>query len=170
MGFGDRLKSAREKKNMSQQDLANKLSITDGTISNYEKGVAFPRWDKIVRLCDILDIDPNYMFWDDLPEKVKANIKQSSSGSETFYSYNQLDTEDRAEIRGEIKQMLKASKYKHEDEPSLRELLEEYRTSMKNKGRIAAYGEGVHTADISTELTQEDIKKFARESQKLNKE
>lgn len=53
MSFGDRLKQAREKNKLSQQDLANLLNITDGTVSNYEKGVAFPREDKIIRLCDI---------------------------------------------------------------------------------------------------------------------
>lgn len=36
--LGKRLKSARNKSNLSQQDMAKKLNITDKTLRNYEKG------------------------------------------------------------------------------------------------------------------------------------
>lgn len=79
MSFSNRIKAARESKNLSQEALANMLDVTDGTISSYEKGTSFPRWDKIIKLCDILDIDPNYMFWDDLPNKIREKIKKDSA-------------------------------------------------------------------------------------------
>ncbi|MGN0181453.1 MAG: helix-turn-helix transcriptional regulator [Candidatus Ornithomonoglobus sp.] len=116
MSFENRIKSAREKKSLSQQELATLLDVTDGTISNYEKGVAFPRWDKIRLLCEILEVDPNYLFWDDLSENLKNKIlnnnnDNSKSGKVINSMYDQLDPEDKAEIRGEMKQMLKAEKY-----------------------------------------------------------
>lgn len=79
MSFSNRIKAARESKSLSQEALANMLGVTDGTISSYEKGTSFPRWDKIIKLCDILDIDPNYMFWDDLPDKIREKIKKDSA-------------------------------------------------------------------------------------------
>lgn len=113
MSFSERFKKAREQKSFSQQELANLLSVTDGTISNYEKGVAFPRWDKIVKLCDILNIDPNYLFWDDLSENTRAIITQSASCNvdEGVEMYKSLNDVGQAEIRGEMKQMLKSPKY-----------------------------------------------------------
>lgn len=79
MSFGHRLKQAREKKKLYQHELATLLNITDGTISNYEKGIAFPRWDKIIKLCEILDVDPNYLFWDDLSDKLRNKIEKETS-------------------------------------------------------------------------------------------
>lgn len=114
MSFGSRLKHARESKKFSQQALATMLDVTDGTISNYEKGVAFPRWDTMKNICDILGADPNYLFWDDLTDDLKSKIteKMTYENNDIGISlYKQLDAEDRAEIRGEMKQMLKASKY-----------------------------------------------------------
>ena len=74
MSFGSRFKMARENLGLSQQAIADRLNVTDGTISNYEKSVAFPRWDTINKICDILNVDPNFLFWDDLPSELKAKI------------------------------------------------------------------------------------------------
>lgn len=114
MSFGSRFKQAREKKHLSQQELADLIGVTDGTISNYEKGVAFPRWDTMKKLCDILCVDPNYLFWDDLTDELKSKVMEQmtfDSCDECMILYKQLDLIDQAEIRGEIKQMLKSDKY-----------------------------------------------------------
>lgn len=140
MSFGNRLKDARIRKKLSQQELAKRLSITDGTVSNYEKGVAFPRWDKIKLLCEILEVDPNYLFWDDLSDNLKASIILNSEAQKSDKEremYNQLDEIDRAEIRGEIKAMLKAPKYQTSAETMLNDITEEISSSLntlvKNK-------------------------------------
>ena len=78
MSFSDRIKIARERKNFSQQQLGGFLGVTDGTISNYEKGVAFPRFETIIKLCEILDVDPNYLFWDDLCKCLKERITEEN--------------------------------------------------------------------------------------------
>ena len=95
MSFGDRLKKARENANLTQQELAAALNITDGTISNYENGIAFPRWDKIKLLCKILQVDPNYMFWDDLSDDLKTKISGNTTYDDTYSmsisKYNSLD-------------------------------------------------------------------------------
>lgn len=118
MSFGSRFKRAREKKSLSQQDLADMIGVTDGTISNYEKGVAFPRWDTMKKLCDILNVDPNYLFWDDLTDKMKSQIIEQTTfdyNDEGTLLYKRLDDIDKAEIRGEMKQMLKADKYSNNE-------------------------------------------------------
>lgn len=82
MSFGSRFKTARERIGLSQQGLADMLNVTDGTISNYEKGVAYPRWDTINKICDILKVDPNYLFWDDMSEILRAKVEDESNTAE----------------------------------------------------------------------------------------
>lgn len=48
------IKEAREKSGMSQQTLADALNITQGAISQWEKGDSTPRADKLVQLAQIL--------------------------------------------------------------------------------------------------------------------
>lgn len=62
LSFSDKIKAAREKKDFSQQQLGDFLGVTDGTISNYEKGVAFPRFETIIKLCELLEVEPNFYF------------------------------------------------------------------------------------------------------------
>lgn len=40
--FKDKLKELREKNNISQRDLADKLNISQATLSNYERGLRQP--------------------------------------------------------------------------------------------------------------------------------
>ena len=41
---------------MTQQELAKKLHVSQGTVGAWEIGYAFPRPKSIVRLCEILSI------------------------------------------------------------------------------------------------------------------
>ena len=107
MSFGDRIKRAREEKQFSQQQLGDLLDCTDGTISNYEKGVAFPRWDTVINICNILDVDPNYLFWDGLSEKVKCKILEQSNLSK----YNKLNSAGQKKADDYIDDLLENPKY-----------------------------------------------------------
>lgn len=53
----DRLKTARIKNGLKQQDVAEQMGIKANTISNWEKGRTEPDIDSFVRLCDIYKID-----------------------------------------------------------------------------------------------------------------
>lgn len=129
-------------KNFLNKNLQKKLNITDGTVSNYEKGIAFPRWDKIKLLYEILEVDPNYLFWDDLSDNLKATITLNSKSKWSDLEmeiYTKLDEIDRAEIRGEMKQMLKAHKYQTSNDKFINDLANEINTSLnslvKNKSK-----------------------------------
>lgn len=64
MAFGDRLKEAREFVGYSRTDLAEKLGVTKSAISNYENGVSSPKEDILLKIFDVLNIEPNYLFQD----------------------------------------------------------------------------------------------------------
>lgn len=55
--FGSRIKKYRLLRNMTQQGIADALGESSGSvIYNWEKGIGRPDCDKLVRLCDLLDI------------------------------------------------------------------------------------------------------------------
>ena len=61
MTFGDRLKEARNKKHLTQEQLANELGIAKSTLAGYEKGNREPDVFKIKKIIEILDIDADYL-------------------------------------------------------------------------------------------------------------
>ncbi len=98
----------------------NKRPGTGGTVSPtitiYNK-VANAMGLTVDQLFDKLDPESSVT----LQEKIQDNVNEvsafSPSAKEALTLYEQLDIEDRAEIRGTMKQMLKADKY-HQNEES----------------------------------------------------
>lgn len=57
--IGKFIAELRKEKNMTQQELADKLSVTDRAIGNWENGRRLPDYTIIRDLCDELDISIN---------------------------------------------------------------------------------------------------------------
>ena len=70
----------RKEKNMTQQDLANKLGVTDRAISKWENGRGLPDLSLIKPLCDELDISINELLTgvrlnkDEYSKRLEENI------------------------------------------------------------------------------------------------
>lgn len=128
MTIGDRIRIRREKLNMSQDELAKKLGYKSrSSINKIELGLYNLKQSKIKAIADALDTTPSYiMGWNEgWEEKYNPDgklekevnlielIEQQHGKSimEAFTMYTQLDSDDQGEIRGEMKQMLKAEKY-----------------------------------------------------------
>ena len=58
------IREGRKRAGLTQQELADKLGITTGAVSNYENGVSFPKEDIMLRLFDSLETEPNILFQD----------------------------------------------------------------------------------------------------------
>lgn len=56
------IREGRKRAGLTQQELADKLGITTGAVSNYENGVSFLKAEIAFGLCDILDITPRELF------------------------------------------------------------------------------------------------------------
>ena len=54
--FGSFIKLKRTEKNFSQKDLAEKLFVTEGAVSKWERGVSYPDITLISDICRVLDI------------------------------------------------------------------------------------------------------------------
>lgn len=56
------LKMARKNKRMSQEEVANMLNTKQTIYSRYETGKLELDYDKIIKICKILEITPNDIF------------------------------------------------------------------------------------------------------------
>ena len=61
MIIGKRLKEARIKKNMSQEQLGNLLGVSKVSICGYEKGTRTPTMENFLDLIKILELEPDYV-------------------------------------------------------------------------------------------------------------
>lgn len=70
--LGEKIKEIRKEKNISQQELAEKLFVSDKTISSWEQNRTEPNLDMIVKMCNILDISVTNLIYDNID---KNNIE-----------------------------------------------------------------------------------------------
>lgn len=91
MSFGEKLKEYREYRNMTQEQLANKIGVAKSTIAGYEAGNRTPDVAKIKKLAAALGITG-----DDLLET--NTIKRASSVSEE--AMQMAETYDKLDIWG----------------------------------------------------------------------
>lgn len=128
--FGNRVRKYRTEKQMSLDELARKCGYTSdnarSSIQKIESGKSDVPASKIRMIAKALEIPIGaIMGWNDEfdqlfdTEKLSAEVNIyeeiekhfGKTTSEAVTTYIQLDLEDQAEIRGEMKQMMKSEKY-----------------------------------------------------------
>lgn len=128
--IGERIKIQREKLKMSQDELAKRIGYKSrSSINKIELGHYNLTQSKIKAIADALETTPAYiMGWEELNESVdlealRKQVKQTGvlsdliinqygkAADEALSMFILLDAGDQGEIRGEMKQMLKAPKY-----------------------------------------------------------
>lgn len=90
MSIGRRIKELREAKNMTRAELAKRLDVTVGAISNYENEVSSPKETILLKIMNALDCDANYLFQDALPVSAIENTL-SAKESALIKKYRALD-------------------------------------------------------------------------------
>ena len=61
--FSSNLRRLRKRAGLSQDALAEKLSVTRQTVSSWERGNSYPDLDMLVRISDALATDPNELLY-----------------------------------------------------------------------------------------------------------
>ncbi len=61
MNFGDRLKTLRIQKHLTQQQLADRLGLTKSVISAYETQLHRPSYETLVQLSRIFRVSTDYL-------------------------------------------------------------------------------------------------------------
>ena len=62
--MGDRLKDARKRLNMTQEDLAERVDVTTFYIGEIERGTKTPSLDLFIKLIEVLDVSADYLLRD----------------------------------------------------------------------------------------------------------
>ncbi len=76
MSIGSRIKEAREAVGLTQEELAELMGVSKGTIGNYETDGSYPRLELMKKLFEYLHTDANYIFQDLLepPEVMRLRM------------------------------------------------------------------------------------------------
>lgn len=59
--FGEILRTRRAEQGLEQRDVADRLGVTQQTVSKWETGVTIPRAPRIAALASLLDLDPGLL-------------------------------------------------------------------------------------------------------------
>ena len=59
--FNKKLQSLRKSKKMTQDELANRLSINRGTYANYERGHRQPDFETLIKIADYFEVTTDYL-------------------------------------------------------------------------------------------------------------
>ena len=69
MNIGQAIKTLRQKRNMTQGDLASRIGMSVNAVSSWELGKTFPPKESIHLVCEAFDIPESYLMLACLEEK-----------------------------------------------------------------------------------------------------
>ncbi len=77
MGFNENLQNLRKFKNMSQEQLAEKLEVSRQAVSKWESGNGYPEIEKLITICEIFDCSMDNL--------LKGKITEDTTGVKKEY-------------------------------------------------------------------------------------
>ena len=77
--LGEKIKELRTKKNISQKELADRLFVSDKTLSSWEINRTEPSLDLVVEICNILDVSVAKFLYED-NKSIGNHKRQELSG------------------------------------------------------------------------------------------
>lgn len=122
MSFASRLKQAREQAGLTQQAFADKLGVTKNSISNYENGVSSPKWDILLKIFDVLHVDPNFLYQDNfspieaasLRSAIQAKDEQEQAQiSELTSDFKKLNDDGKAKALERVHELTEIPRYQN---------------------------------------------------------
>lgn len=100
--LGARIKEARVKKGMTQEELAEKLGLSVQHISVLERGVKVPKLENFVNIANLLEVDANTLLKESLLYVSDVNVLIRDG------ALDQLTEKQKSKIKGLVEYMVKA--------------------------------------------------------------
>lgn len=93
MNLGNRIANLRKRKKWTQNDLANKMFVTDKTISSWESNRTEPSLEAIVKLSELFDCSASYLIYgstkkNDIETEIKIKISQKEFNNINLFLNN----------------------------------------------------------------------------------
>lgn len=111
MSFKDRLKKARLEKGLKQTELSLKIGLSKNVVSNYEAGTSFPNTETLYKIFDVLEVEPNFLFWDELSNTLKSKILDQNN----LNKYENLNSTGQQKVNDYINDLLVNPNYTKND-------------------------------------------------------
>lgn len=73
MEIGTRIQELRKKKNISQEELANKMNVSRQAVSKWESNLSVPDIEKIIDLCEYFQVSADYLLMGKVQSKKLDN-------------------------------------------------------------------------------------------------
>lgn len=108
MTFGEKLRSARNIKGMTQKQLANLVGAKHNSVSDWENNKNRPDSDTIIHLCEVLGISPNYLL-------VQNSEAFSGDEQELIKKYRALDERGKETVRCVVDKEYSTNVYYYHD-------------------------------------------------------
>lgn len=126
---GKRIKELRLKWGFTQEDMAEKLGMNRANFSNYERDVAVPPGDILVKIADILHTSTDYLYGRESIDRKNVNLPE-------------LTAKDERDIARDLEKILSNLDSKngmafYDGEPMDEESAELLRISLENSMRLA---------------------------------
>ena len=100
--IGKRIKYARSKISMSQEVLAERVGLKQGTISDIERDKSNPSIDTLIRIRDVLDVSIDWLLTGE-----DNNISLENDTKKILDMYKSLNEKDKNKIEGIMEEKLK---------------------------------------------------------------
>lgn len=105
--FPDRLREAREQRQLNQGELAEKAGLQASAISHFETGTRKPSFDNLRRLADALKVTTDYLLG-------RVNHPEELAGADRLHrNIERLSAADRVLAEGIIEQLAERNKTSH---------------------------------------------------------
>lgn len=116
--FKDVLKRLRIERNLTQEELAEALGVTAGTIGNYEQGSRLPRDDNMwIKIAVYFNVTVDYLMDAENPHHETITISP-----EPIAAYNSLDNP----LKQEIIDLIKNNEISDDKLVLIRQIIESY--------------------------------------------
>ncbi|MCY7572396.1 MULTISPECIES: helix-turn-helix domain-containing protein [Bacillus] len=83
MSLGANLKQLRNKKGLSQYQVADRLGIQRARYNSWENDIAKPRYDMLEKLCDFYQVEMNTLMSENPKNDVSEDISKSLEQNDT---------------------------------------------------------------------------------------
>ena len=102
--IGKRIKSAREKKGLTQEQLAEQVNLSPMHISVIERGNKLPRLETLIKIANVLDVSADTLLQDVVNNQIKLRTSESSN------LIAQLSREDQRRVLAALHSFVESTK------------------------------------------------------------
>ena len=102
--IGKRIKSAREKKGLTQEQLAEQVNLSPMHISVIERGNKLPRLETLIKIANVLDVSADTLLQDVVNNQIKLHTSEASD------LIAQLSREDQRRVLAALHSFVESTK------------------------------------------------------------